>query len=172
MRKRLTVLIVVDEKVDHDHDHEIGVEVNLGVERRVRQLSQGARSERPYGNAPSGRCRWSASCRRRCRRNTSSRWICVEPQGERRIQGLRQPSARRLLWGRRVLRKSGASSTALAAFRNCMTLHGVSEPKKSSTSGTTTPSTSPTSNPKYTTAYAACKSLLPTPTSTTTTPNG
>jgi hypothetical protein len=27
-------------------------------------------------------------------------------------------------------------------------------------------------NPKYKTAYAACKSLLPTPTSTTTTTNG
>src|ERR1700722_15985582 len=67
---------------------------------------------------------------------------------------------------------SGASSTALAAFRNCMTLHGVTIAKKtsSSTGGAATPNSSITSNPKYKTAYAACKTLLPSPTSTTTTP--
>jgi hypothetical protein len=61
--------------------------------------------------------------------------------------------------------KTGAGSTALAAFRNCMSLHGVTVTKTSST----TPTTSISSNPKYAPAYAACQALLPSGSSTTTT---
>ena len=68
---------------------------------------------------------------------------------------------------------SGATSTQLAAFRNCMTLHGVTLPKKTAGSAPSA-SSSVTSNPKYKTALAACQSLIPSTskTTTTTTPGG
>jgi hypothetical protein len=68
---------------------------------------------------------------------------------------------------------AGVSSTQLAAFRNCMTLHGVTIAKKTAGSAPTANS-SVTSSPKYKTALAACKSLIPTPTKTpaTTTTGG
>jgi hypothetical protein len=68
----------------------------------------------------------------------------------------------------------GANSTAVAAYRNCLTLHGVSLPSKGSTSTTTTiagatattlPSVSDTSNPTVEAALSACASLKPTTTS-------
>jgi len=62
---------------------------------------------------------------------------------------------------------SGASATALAAFKNCMTLHGVTLPKRTAGSAPATNSTL-TSTPTYKKAYAACSSLLPAKTTTTT----
>ena len=61
---------------------------------------------------------------------------------------------------------AGASSTAFAAYRNCMTLHHVTLPK--GTSGSAPPAGSAvTSNPNYKKANAACSALLPkTPTKT------
>lgn len=65
----------------------------------------------------------------------------------------------------------GSGAAALAPFRNCMKLHGVALPtagaRPSGSTGTTT-GTSITSNPHYASAFSACKALLPTPTTTTT----
>jgi len=68
---------------------------------------------------------------------------------------------------------AGVGSTQLAAFRNCMTLHGVTIPKKTPGSAPT-PNSSVTSNPKYKAASAACSALLPSPAKTpaTTTTGG
>jgi hypothetical protein len=85
MRKRLTVLIVVDEEIDRDHDHEIGVEIDLGVERRVRELLEVPRRELPHGKAPHRRRWWNTSRGRFWGRNTSSGWIFLKLEGERRI---------------------------------------------------------------------------------------
>ena len=62
---------------------------------------------------------------------------------------------------------TGASSTALAAYRNCMTLHHVTLPK--GTSGNApSPGSGVTSNPNFKKANAACSALLPaTPKKTT-----
>jgi len=61
----------------------------------------------------------------------------------------------------------GASSTAFAAYRNCMKLHGVAVPSVTAGSSTSTPSTVDTSSPTYQAAQTACKALLPTGTGTT-----
>jgi len=61
----------------------------------------------------------------------------------------------------------GSSSTAFAAYRNCMKLHGVTVPSVTPGSSTSTPSTVDTSSPTYQAAQAACKALLPTGTGTT-----
>ena len=55
---------------------------------------------------------------------------------------------------------TGASSTAFAAYRNCMTLHHVTLPKGTPGSAPSAGS-SVTSNPNYKKANAACSSLLP-----------
>lgn len=61
---------------------------------------------------------------------------------------------------------TGASSTAFAAYRNCMTLHHVTLPKGTSGSAPSAGS-AVTSNPNYKKANAACSALLPkTPTKT------
>jgi hypothetical protein len=63
----------------------------------------------------------------------------------------------------------GFNSTAFAAYRNCLKLHGVTlptgggRPSPGSTPSTTTPSAS------YQAAIAACAALRPTPSTTTTT---
>lgn len=68
----------------------------------------------------------------------------------------------------------GATSTADAAYRNCLTLHGVSLPSRGSTSTTTTiagvttttlPNVTDTSNPTVEAALSACASLKPASTS-------
>ena len=56
----------------------------------------------------------------------------------------------------------GSSSTAFAAYSNCMKLHGVTVPSVNPGSSTSTPSTVDTSSPTYQAAQAACKALLPT----------
>ena len=60
---------------------------------------------------------------------------------------------------------AGASSTAFAAYRNCMTLHHVTLPKGSSPGAPSTNS-AVTSNPNFKKANAACSALLPTPAKT------
>ena len=66
--------------------------------------------------------------------------------------------------------RSGVTSTAFAAFRNCMTLHGVTLATRGSKGA---PSASPTvtSSPTYKKAFAACSTLLPAPSTTTTSPS-
>jgi hypothetical protein len=61
---------------------------------------------------------------------------------------------------------SGASSTAVAAFRNCMTLHGVTLPKAGS-GGAPGANSALTSTASYKSAFKACSSLLPTKPTTT-----
>ncbi len=62
---------------------------------------------------------------------------------------------------------AGTTSTAFAAYRNCMTLHHVTLPKGPSGSAPLAGSTV-TSNPNFKKANAACSALLPsTPTKTT-----
>ncbi len=61
----------------------------------------------------------------------------------------------------------GSSSTAFAAYRNCMKLHGVTVPSVTPDSSTSTPNTVDTSSPTYQAAQSACKALLPTGTGTT-----
>jgi hypothetical protein len=56
----------------------------------------------------------------------------------------------------------GSSSTTLAAYRNCMKLHGVTVPSVTPGSSASPPSTVDTSSPTYQAAQAACKALLPT----------
>jgi hypothetical protein len=63
----------------------------------------------------------------------------------------------------------GASSTQLAAFRNCMTLHGVTISTKT-TGGAPSTNSAVTSTPKYKSAFAACSSLIPSTAKTPTTP--
>lgn len=104
MRERLSILI--DQK-DHNDNYEVidvnvDVDVEISVERRIRQLPKVARRQRPHGNAPSRRNGWSTSGRRSRRRR-----VCVESEGERRVQGLCQPSARGLLWWRWIRGKVG-----------------------------------------------------------------
>lgn len=70
-----------------------------------------------------------------------------------------------------------ANSAATAAFRNCMSLHGVALAKPAVPAGTPQVGGSPSTtrpgiarnDPKYTAAFAACKALLPTPSTSTTT---
>ncbi len=61
--------------------------------------------------------------------------------------------------------RGGANSTAFAAYRNCMKLHGVTFPTPG-TASSSPPSTADTSSAAYQAAAAACASLRPTPTST------
>ena len=67
----------------------------------------------------------------------------------------------------------GTNSAALAAYRNCLTLHGVALPGGPSASGatgstgTTLPSARDTSNPTVKAALNACASLRPSGTSGT-----
>ena len=61
----------------------------------------------------------------------------------------------------------GSSSTAFAAYRNCMKLHGVTVPSVTPGASTSTPSTVDTSSPAYQAAQTACKALLPTGTGAT-----
>ncbi|MCU1489743.1 MAG: hypothetical protein JWM85_1148 [Acidimicrobiaceae bacterium] len=69
----------------------------------------------------------------------------------------------------------GANTAALAAYRNCLKLHGVTLPTRSSssTAGSSKPSTLNPSNPTVKAALTACAALRPKPTaaagSTTTT---
>ncbi len=67
----------------------------------------------------------------------------------------------------------GANSTAFAAYRNCLTLHGVTlpTPGASSGAGSSTPTTLNASSPTVKAAEQACAALRPsgTPSSTTTT---
>jgi len=65
---------------------------------------------------------------------------------------------------------AGATSTAFAAYRNCMTLHHVTLPKGVS-GGAPSAGSTVTSNPNFKKANAACSALLPTK-STKTTPKG
>ena len=74
----------------------------------------------------------------------------------------------------------GTNSAALAAYSNCLKLHGVALPTRPSSSSatsstsTTLPSALDTSNPKVKAALSACASLRPTAstsTTTTTTPS-
>jgi hypothetical protein len=68
----------------------------------------------------------------------------------------------------------GFNSTALAAYRNCLKLHGVTLPttfgRPSPGAGSTTTTTNALSSPAAKAAVAACAPLRPSPTSTTTTP--
>jgi hypothetical protein len=61
--------------------------------------------------------------------------------------------------------RGGVSSTAFAAYRNCLKLHGVTLPTRG-TSSNSPPSTADTSSAAYQAAAAACASLRPTPPST------
>ena len=61
--------------------------------------------------------------------------------------------------------RGGLNSTAFAAYRNCLKLHGVTLPTRG-TPSSPPPSTADTSSAAYQAAAAACASLRPTPTST------
>ena len=100
MRKRLSRRIFVGQKDHHDNLNLIDIE--NGVECCVRQLPKVPRRERPHGNASGLRCGRNTSGGRTWRRR-----VCVEPEGERRLQSLRQPSARGFLWGWRICGKVG-----------------------------------------------------------------
>lgn len=56
---------------------------------------------------------------------------------------------------------AGANSTALASYRNCMKLHGVTIGNFSPGSSSTTATTIDTTSSAYQAASTACKSLLP-----------
>jgi hypothetical protein len=63
----------------------------------------------------------------------------------------------------------GASSSALTAYRNCLANHGVSLPARSSTSASSVPPTTlNTESPVVRKALAACASLRPGSSTTTT----
>lgn len=65
--------------------------------------------------------------------------------------------------------RGGANSTAFAAYRNCLKLHGVTLPAPGSTPSSSPPTTLDTSSATYQAAAAACASLRPKPNSTTST---
>lgn len=63
------------------------------------------------------------------------------------------------------------NSPAFAAYRNCLEVHGVTLPSTPGPGSTPPSSTSGTTNPAFAAARQACASLLPTRSSTTTTPS-